>query len=216
MTHRTVNEWGRVQVGENGFSRAQADELLAAARAHPSGGREGTAILSDHHRHLTARQTVGILAGHGCSLEILPKVDPDARDENAATVRSRLVHMLDVALGLGLSAGSTADMARQSETLLDILIRLFADRLLAEARRGLPRRYQNIEDDLPALRGRLHVVKQFTKNAVRPDRLACQFDALSSNTPMLQIMKACVVFLSPHARSMETQRTRLERDSEWT
>lgn len=206
MTHQTVNEWGRVDVGEKGFSRPQADALLAAARAHPSGGREGTAILSDHHRHLTARQTVGVLAGRGCSLEILPKVDPEAPDENAVTVRSRLVHMLDVALGLELSAGAAAEMARQSETLLDILIRLFADRLLAEARRGLPRRYDRIEDDLPTLRGRLNVVRQFTTNAVRPDRLACQFDTLTSDTPLLQIMKACVVFLSAHAKSMDTQR----------
>ena len=35
MTHRTVHEWGRVAVGDVGFTRGQADALLAAARAHP-------------------------------------------------------------------------------------------------------------------------------------------------------------------------------------
>lgn len=206
MTHLACHEWGRVTVGEGGFTRAQADALLAAARAHPCGGSEGGDILSDHHRHLTAKQVVGVLAAPGASLEILPKVDPAAPDETAANVRSRLIHMLDVAHGLGLSAGGASTLARQNESLLDVLIRLFADRLLAEVRRGLPRRYVTREDDLPALRGSLDVVRQFTVNAVRPDRLACRFDSLEADTPLMRVMKACVTLLARHARHFETQR----------
>ena len=206
MTHKSVHEWGRVPVGEGGFTRAEANRLLAAARAHPCGGVEGTAILVDHHTHLTARQVVGVLAARGCSLEILPKVDPASADEDDVTVRRRLIGMLDVALGLDLSSGGTAQLARQGETLLDILIRLFADRLLDEVRRGLPRRYQMREDDLPALRGQMDVVRQFTRHAVRPDWLACRFDTLEADTPLLRIMKAAVVFLGKHARAVETRR----------
>lgn len=206
MTHLTVHEWGRVPVGEGGFRRSEADTLLAAARHHPVGGDEGTGILCDHHRHLTARQAVGVLAGEGCSLEILPKVDPTRADEEAPTVRRRLVHMLDVALGLDISAGEAASMDRHAESLLEIFIALFADRLLAEVRRGLPRQYQERENDLAALRGRLRTVHQFTVHAVRPDRLACRFDELSGDTALLRIMKACVLLLSRHAKRAETQR----------
>ncbi|WP_222864050.1 McrC family protein [Pigmentiphaga aceris] len=193
-------------VGEGGFTRTQANALLAAARGHPSGGREGTRILEDHHKHLTAKQVVGVLAANGCGLEILPKIDPAAPDEDANTIRTRLVHMLDITLGLNLSTGHAAAMARQDETLLDILIRLFADCLLAEVRRGLPRRYAEHRDDLSALRGNMDVLRQFTFHAVRPDRLACRFDALEADTPLMRIMKACVVSLGRHARRMETQR----------
>lgn len=212
MTHLCVHEWGRVPV-HNGigaapadhFSRAQANALIAAARAHSLGGDEGSGILSDHYRHLCARQHVGVISAAGCSLEILPKIDPLDTSDNG-TVRSRLLAMLDVALGLGIGEGGAANMARQNLSLLDILIRLFADRLLAETRRGLPRAYLGHEDDLPSLRGRLDVVRQFTVHAVRPDRLACRFDALSSDIPLLQIMKACVLVLRRHARSIETVR----------
>lgn len=212
MTHLAVHEWGRVPVHngageapERHFTRGQANALLAAARAHPLGGDEGTGILGDHHRLLTARQMVGVIAAPGCSLEILPKIDP-ADGEGDAAIRHRLVGMLDVALGLDLGEGGSATMARQNENLLDILIRLFADRLLAEARRGLPRAYLPCRDDLPALRGRLDVVRQFTVHAVRPDRLACRYDALSPDIALMQIMKACVVVLRRHARAVETQR----------
>jgi 5-methylcytosine-specific restriction enzyme subunit McrC len=116
VTHHTVHEWGRVGVRPDEiFSRGQADALLEAARRHPCGGDEGTSILSDHHRHLTARQVVGVIAGRGCSLEILPKVDPAGPDEAFGTVRQRLVHMLDVALGLGLSVGDATAMAHRAE-----------------------------------------------------------------------------------------------------
>lgn len=206
MTHRTVHEWGRVVVGDGGFARHQADTLLAAARAHALGGTDGTDILCDHHRFLRARQMVGVIAGRGCSLEILPKIDPEAVGEEVGAVRARLVHMLDVALGLDLSPGETSTMAHQADSLLEVFIALFADRLLAEVRRGLPRQYRAQEQDLRALRGRLDVVRQFTVHAVRPDRLACRFDALDADGPLLRIMKASVLLLARHARFAETQR----------
>jgi 5-methylcytosine-specific restriction enzyme subunit McrC len=206
MTHLTVPEWGRVAVGDGGFSRGQANSLLKAARAHSLGGRDGSDILCDHHTYLRARQMVGVVAGRECSLEILPKVDPAAPDENAPSVRARLVHMLDVALGLGLSTGEAAAMARRADSLLEVFIAAFADRLLAEVRRGLPRQYLACEDDLRALRGRLDAVRQFTVNAVRPDRLACRFDALEADGPLMQVMKACVLLVERHARAAETRR----------
>ena len=212
MSHLAVSEWGRVAVverpGDGGFTRPQANALIAAARAHPLGGDEGTSILRDHFRHLTAGQMVGVIAAPGCSLEIFPKIDrlDTASAEGRRTVRERLVRMLDVALGLDISDGAASAMARQAEGLLDILIRLFADKLLTEARRGLPRAYLQHEEDLRALRGRLNVVRQFTAHAVRPDRLACRFDALSSDIPLLQIMKACVLALRRHARAADTVR----------
>jgi 5-methylcytosine-specific restriction enzyme subunit McrC len=208
MTHLTVLEWGRVDVGEGGFSRREADQLLAAARSHPLGATsEGANILIDHNRWLRSQQVVGVLAGEGCSLEILPKIDQLGEDKSPAGLaglRHRLVQMLDVALGLEMNLGREAAMARQNETLLDILIRAFADQLANEVRRGLPRQYIQCEEDLSTLRGRLDVTRQFTKLAVRPDRLACRFDALSPDTALLQVMKACVVFLSRQARRADT------------
>jgi 5-methylcytosine-specific restriction enzyme subunit McrC len=212
VTDLCAHEWGRVAVHngtgpapERAFTRSQANALLLAARSHPLANRSGTNILVDRYTEIWAQQVVGVIAAPGCSLEILPKIDATS-DENDETIRTRLVSMLDVAHGLKLGDGQSLAMARQKETLLDILIRLFADRLLAEARRGLPRAYMAQEENLAALRGRLDVIRQFTHNAVRPDRLACRFDTLMPDTPLLRVMKACVLMLRRHARVLETQR----------
>lgn len=207
MTHAIVREWGHIPLDAGGMTRTQADGILAEARAHPLAHDEATNILIDRRDRLVARQMVGMIAARTCSLEILPKVDPDEpADENVATVRRRLVRMLDLALGLDLEMGSEAAIARQDTTLLEILIGSFADKLLLEVRRGLPRQYLECEDDLPALRGRLDVGRQFTANAVRPDRLACRFDQLDADTPLMQIMAAAVSFLARYARTAGNRR----------
>jgi 5-methylcytosine-specific restriction enzyme subunit McrC len=207
VTHLTIHEWGHARFGERGLTREQGHALHAEACQHPLAREDATNILVLGRDRLVARQMVGMVAAKGCSLEILPKVDPDAgAEENDATVRARLVRMLDVALGLDLDLGAEAAIDRQRTTLLDILISAFATRLLAEVRRGLPRAYRSCEENLPALRGRLDVTRQFTRNAVRPDRLSCRFDQLEADTPLMRIMAAAVVFLARHARSHETRR----------
>lgn len=226
MTHITVREWGSVPVGKGEpdyhFTHRQAVALHDAACAHPNANRYGTNILIDRRNQLVTQQMVGVLSAPDCSLEILPKVDPDERE--AATeadregerreVRGRLVEMLDVALDLGLSQGVSDSMAHDAPSLLEILIANFAEKLLAEVRRGLPRRYRASEDDLSALRGRLDVSRQFTRNAVRPDRLACQFDQLEADTPLLRIMAAAVPFLLAHAR-LQVNRRKLSELRHW-
>lgn len=206
MKDFAVPEYGRRAIGGDDITPGEAKALLAAARAHPLATAGGSNILYERNGHLHACQMVGVIAAGDCTLEILPKVDPEAPDEKSETVRSRLVQMLDVALDLKLGAGEPARIARNATSLLDILIRIFAEQLLTQVRHGLPRSYLPCEDDLPALRGRLDVRRQFTVHAVRPDRLSCRYDVLSHDTPLLQLMKACVLRLARFARRAETRR----------
>ena len=111
-------------------------------------------VLTRTHDGLKAAQVVGILAVPGKTLEILPKIDGD--DD---AVRRALVHMLAVAHGLRVADGELASLATQRRDLLELLIGLFAKRLLNAVRRGLPRRYVGHEDDLKLLRGRLNVIR---------------------------------------------------------
>ena len=130
------------------------------------------------------------------TLEILPKIDGGDED-----VRVALVRMLAVAWELRLFAGEFASFRTQHHDLLELLIRLFAERLLVVVRRGLPRRYVALKEDLKLLRGSLDVIRQFTHLAVRPDLLACQFSELSEDTPLNRVLKAAVARLASLAQS---------------
>ena len=187
---------------------AAADRIAAVAAASPLAGRGGGGVLEHGRKALRARGVVGVIAAQGCALEILPKIDIPGVGGAEATgsIRRRLVHMLAVALDLKIDAGQVTALAWQRETLLEILIRLFSEKLVDAVRQGMPRRYVEHAEDLPTLRGRLNLRRQFTALAVEPSRLACRFDALTRDIVLNRIMKAAVMRLSRIARTTDNQR----------
>lgn len=208
MIARTLLEWDHLPFGPDPANPATiperlGDRLAAVAKASPLAGPGGEGVLEHRRRGLRARGIVGVVVAGGATLEILPKIDADG---GKAGIRRRLVHMLAVALDLPVAAGAMAAHDEQNETLLEILIRLFSTRLLEAVRRGMPRRYVRLEEDLPALRGRLDVARQFTALAASPQRLACRYDALSPDIQLNRIMKAAVTRLAHVARAADNQR----------
>lgn len=216
MITRTVLEWGRLPYGEDPargdtIPMAMADRLAAVARRTGLGGEDGGRILQHGRDAVRAGQIVGVLVAEGCTLEILPKVDlagvGEDHGDRPAALRRELIHMLAVALDLDIAVGSETALGTQHETLLEVLIRLFCTKLFEAVRRGLPRRYVSRADDLPALRGRLDVVRQYSALAASPQRLACRYDALSPDIALNQILKAAVSRLASLARTPENVRS---------
>lgn len=210
MIRRTILEWETIRYGDasDEMPVIAADRIAAVAAASPLAGRGGGGVLEHGRKGLRARGVVGVIAAQGCALEILPKIDvaggSDA--ETTGNIRQRLIHMLAVALDLKIDAGQVTALDWQRETLLEILIRLFSEKLVDAVRQGMPRRYVEHADDLPTLRGRLNVTRQFTALAVEPSRLACRFDALTPDIALNRIMKAAVSRLSRIARTTDNQR----------
>ncbi|TWG63130.1 McrC family protein [Aminobacter sp. J44] len=210
MPAYTVREWDELAYGQGTgqIPELHADTLAALAARSAFAGRGGSGVLEHKRRALRARGVVGILAAGEASLEILPKIDVasgETTDHQNAAIRKRLVHMLAVALDLKIDLGVITDLAWQRETLLEILIRIFCDKLTEALRKGMPRRYITCEDDLPTLRGQLDIARQFTRHAVNPSRLACRFDLLSEDTPLNRIMKAAVLRLARLSRRPANQ-----------
>ena len=203
----TLREWETLPVGKNGLTEAEARRLHALAeRAARRLKLPETAVLTrTASQNLKAGQVVGILSVPGRTVEILPKIDSDGDEDNGA-VRAALVRMLAVALDLRIAEGDLAALDTQRNDLLELLVRLFAERLLAAVRRGLPRRYVAREEDLRLLRGKLDVTRQITHLAARPDRLACRFDELSEDTPLNRVLKAAVSRLARLARTAANAR----------
>ena len=201
--HLVCREWKQLP---DGLTEAETGRLHALAERAAKRLKLGSgAVLTRTVKGLQAGQVVGVLAIPGRTVEILPKIDGEDH-----AVRKALVHMLGVARDLRVADGEIAALGTQRLDLLELLIRLFADRLRAALRSGLPRRYLAREEDLPLLRGRLDVIRQTTHLAVRPDRLACRFDELSEDTPLNRVLKAAVKRLADHARTAANIRSLAE------
>ena len=209
MIRRTILEWNSLPYGsgDDAIPQAAADRLAAVAATSTLAGRGGGGVLEHGRKALRARGVVGVIVAKDCALEILPKIDTPGQTGAAATghIRKRLIHMLAVALDMRIETGAITDLEFQRETLLEILIRLFTTKLTDALRHGMPRRYAGQVDDLPMLRGRLDVARQFTTLIATPQKLACRYDTLSENTPLNQIIKVAVTRLVRLARSIDTQ-----------
>jgi 5-methylcytosine-specific restriction enzyme subunit McrC len=210
MSSYLLREWDSLPHGEGVgcISEHHATRLVAVARTSQFSGRGGSGVLEDRRHDLRARGVVGVLAAQDCSLEILPKIEaaaPETSKGHIGAIRQRLVHMLSVAFSLKVDTGRITELDWQQHTLLEILIRIFCDKLTNAVRRGMPRRYVSQEDDLTALRGTLDVVRQFTRHAANPARLACRFDDLSEDISLNRIMKACIAHLAKMSRSAVNQ-----------
>lgn len=197
----SVREYGRLHLGEFDPARpsitaAQA-ELLTNLR--PTYGFEVFRYVNGST--IAAQQYVGVFQFGPHTIEILPKVDGDDR-----SVRRNLVAMLMVALDLDIAEGEIAHVATQQHGILEILIRLFCDKLFAQVHRGLVRRYEAREENLAVLRGRLAVTEQVRRNAGNPERLFCRFDEFQEDNPLNQILKAAIRLLLGAARTLDNQR----------
>jgi len=210
MIRRTLLEWGILPYGdgEAEIPPWAADRVAKVASASVFAGRHGGGVVEQGRKALRARGIVGVIASSDCALEILPKIEVKG-DNGEATgqIRRRLVHMLASVLDLDIDVGKISEFAWQRESLLEILVRIFADKLIEAVRRGLPRHYIQQADDLPAIRGKLDVTRQFTKLAAEPSRLSCRYDALTADIPLNQVMRATVTTLARVTRSASNQRS---------
>lgn len=206
---RSIREWDHIPYGEGAAEIPQphADRIAALARASAFSGRGGEGVLEHGRRGLRARRVVGVIATPGCQLEILPKIERGGEEAPSnAALRARLVHMLAEVHDLPIDAHDMTALGWQRDTLLEILIRLFCRKLSDAVRKGLPRHYIGCQEDLPALRGRLDVARQFCALAATPNRLASRFDALSPDIMLNRIMRAAVTRLARITAAPDNQR----------
>lgn len=197
----SVREYEKLHVGEFDPTRPsvtpQHAEILTNLK--PVYGFEVFKFVNGNT--LTAQQYVGTFQLGIHTVEVLPKIDGSEQ-----LVRRNLVAMLAVALDLEISEGDSARVAQQNNGILEILIRLFCDKLFAQVHRGLVRRYEGREENLSVLRGKLGIAEQVRLNMGNPERLYCRFDEFQEDSPLNQILKAAVRLLLGVSRDLRNQR----------
>jgi 5-methylcytosine-specific restriction enzyme subunit McrC len=207
MSHSQISlrEYGKLHIGEFEPSKPSVTQLQAAqlAKLKPLYGFDIFKWANQHT--LVAQQYVGTVQIGGLTVEILPKIE-GSNATNEMAIRRNLIAMLMVALDLDISEGDVAKIAVQKFGILEILIRLFCDKLFLQLHRGLVRRYEGQEGNLSVLRGRLAINEQLRVNAANPERLYCRFDEFQEDNPLNQILKAAIRLLLRVSRNQYNQR----------
>lgn len=186
------------EAAPNGFSFGDVAGLERAQRAV---GCEAFGWAG--RNRIRAGHFVGMIAGDGARLEILPKID----GLDGGATRLSLMRMLCAALDIDVADGELTGHSVQSRDLLELLISLFAGRLVEQVRLGLVHDYRRRDEELATLRGKLDVVTQFRRLAATPNRLACVYDDFTADTELNRLLLTAVLTL--RRRSMLSRNQRL-------
>ncbi|MFJ8185247.1 McrC family protein [Streptomyces sp. NPDC096105] len=181
-----------MRLGPADRARCENDQL--SARVHI---RE----LAGERLEVTAGACVGVLRLDALEIRIRPKYLGTELD---------VLRMLEYAAGRDgmLDASRTVlGGAPHLRDLVALLVTEECERILAH---GVRRDYVTVEDDLPAVRGRLLVDRQLLRHHGRMDRLACRFDEHDADIVDNRLCAAAVDLVARTADS-STVRARARR-----
>lgn len=172
-----------------GITSEGSDHTLSAAESEILAGigAERPGFCERAYRSVRLAQYCGVVNLGGRVLEVLPKVG-SSTDPRIA--RSVLLRLLRVSRGLDGFRVGAAHQHLESSPLLDIFIATFLDCVTVLLRGGLLRQYRTHEDDLPLVRGRILLSRQFGAHFNRPDVVACSYDELTADNDWNRFLKA--------------------------
>lgn len=200
MRQLTLRERDALPIGtDEGLSEVEAAKFAQLQPSLPAGS------MTWEHRAIRFGPFCGVLRAGDVTVELLPKID-DGQDRTDSD-RGLLVSMLRTTGNLTVSTAGEAALGQQRMHLLDQFILDFCARMNAALRGGAIAQYQDHEENLHALRGRLILTEHLRRNAFDSSRLLCSFDERTVDNPYNQVLKAVLSCLRPHVISAQAKAT---------
>ena len=198
----TTFEHQTIPVGDTevGLTPAEADYLTLLTESRPGFCERG-------HRSVRLAQYCGVVSLGARILEVLPKVDDGPLQDECRGILLRLLRQAD---DFPLFRHLTVGQNLRNAPLLDVFIAAFFDAVTDIARGGLLRQYQQHDDDLRYVRGRIVSTRQFVQLANRGDIVACRFDELTADNMWNRLVKTALRAVRPWIGSLELDRRWVE------
>lgn len=151
-------------------------------------------VLALRNGGLYARNHVGVVeTRRGTVVEILPKVEFAGGEGGESDERRVFLQMLRAYRSLRFAQFNEASIdALRHFTMLDVFVRLFLNDLLRLVQRGLARRYQEAEDNLPCLRGRIRFAEHIRLNVANGARFYVAFDEFTADRPVNRLIHTTI------------------------
>lgn len=145
-------------------------------------------ILYDYNK-LKFINYVGIIKVNNLVIEILPKI---SLSNDIIKDRQKLIFMLSKCKKLSVDIKDLLKSNILSNSLLDILARLFSKKLLSEMQKGLYREYVSKEDALSIIRGKILISKSIKENTINKNKINCKYDEFTEDNLFNAILKRAV------------------------
>lgn len=131
------------------------------------------------HNGVKFKSYVGVISVGGLQIEVLPKTDNSNKDESKW--RGHLLTMLKAVYKLQVQSPSDATQTLKSSPILDVFLQQFLDEVETLLHMGLIKTYRKESGNRNALKGRLLINKQITKNIVHKEKFYVSYTTYDRN-----------------------------------
>ena len=102
--------------------------------------------------------------------------------------------------------------AEEFDHLHNLFAAILAKGICRQLKQGLYREYVNRKEDLSVVRGKIDLPGTIRNKIAKTNKLTCDFDELSENNLLNQILKTTVVILLRHANVKEEYKSELKKE----
>jgi 5-methylcytosine-specific restriction endonuclease McrBC regulatory subunit McrC len=212
-----ICEWAKLET--HALTLSQREHLTAAVSSWAQQQRLQSPPLSfsgPQGEFLCATQYVGVVEIDEVAIEIYPKLDSAllaagqppiiSNQAHVTSVMRNLLWMLEVAEHREVVEADAGHLEEMPTTFFDLFAYLLGKNLLNQLMAGVSHNYVTYSDDLTAVRGRIRLGDQLTRNWNRLDRIACTWDEFTPNTPANRLFKCACRFLAERVSYNEAAR----------
>ena len=98
------------------------------------------------------------------------------------------------------------------ENMHNLFAAILARGIGKQLKQGLYREYLSRKEDLPVMRGKIDMPGTIQNQIARKQRLVCEYDELSENILLNQILKSTVMLLLRHAQVSSEYKDELKKE----
>ncbi len=150
-------------------------------------------VVSFTANGIKANHYVGVVKYKQYQIQILPKLCKDKQNSEKPNEKSdekiikNLVYMLSYTKKLDIKITDYANLSKNTNPFLEVLIREYAVSLFDCLKSMTPKNYVREEDNLNYLKGKLNFSKNIRYNCTNKTKFYCEYDEFSKNNILNQL-----------------------------
>ena len=158
----------------------------------------------ESNKCLKAQSYVGVIQTQNISIEILPKIYQEEKEEH---IRDIFISILKVTLGLNSLKSNKANLSiTKTKNIFEGFISLFVASVDTLIKKGLKSSYIHKEDNQTFLKGKLKLNEHIKKNYIHKERFYVQFDEYLSNRVENKLLKSTINLLLKKTKDYENKK----------
>ncbi len=155
---------------------------------------------------ITAKNYVGIITmNDGTTIEILPKIYSEIKDDDGNYTKKLLINMLKTLRDAPYKTLQTSNVNIEKMNIFEIFIRMFINEVFYIVKRGLKCSYETLQENATFFKGKIKFSEQIKYNHSHKERVFVEYDVFNSNRPENRILKATLQYLYKHSISSKNR-----------